>query len=726
MKKALSILLSLIMVIGMIPMAVFSAVAEDIQYTEIDSIKDITGAGYYKLADDYAGEAKDTEITAPVELSGTTVIDGNGKTVTNLTVSCAGIFKVTDTGSLTISNLTFGAEDEKIAFTRTSGDSGFLVSNVSGTGTVIMTNVTVNVDAKNGGTIAAMIGVLNGYATFINCTVNGSIENTSTTHAGGFIAYAQCKNLTMTDCVNNATIKGGQNGGGFVGFLNTNGSDVGVPTLTNCVNYGDVSAKSNNSGYDGVGGIIGCARWGYEFRLNNCTNNGVVSSTATGTSSGHSGGIIGWTRGSAKIDHCMNNATVSHAAYRAGGIVGHVDKLDDNNVAVISNCVNNGNVNGATSGNGAWLGGLVASATCKVLQFIGCSNYGKVEGVYTGGMIGALDSGSVSFSDCANYGEIVSRGQYSGGFVCKNGVAFTADSCVNYGKITGRQTGGIIGNSQAAPTITNSANFGVISASAYGSPIVAACKGLTVRNFVVGNASVSGSTATGIVAGIIEANAIDAKYILNLAGIQENVGVIKSGASAEVSDVNTLSTSNVADILAIANSETGYTDGDVTYKFTDIVGKFKLNSAGTNIVPATPVLQGYQVGMTETRTIGGNEVEVYSIRILATINDTLDYDFVGFNILINGQPYTKQSANGDYTVPCVYTSIQAADDGAQVTTTAEELGGKYIYACILDEIPVDGSAVLTINAFAEKGTERYEAGAYTVTIQNGKIVPNAQ
>lgn len=675
MKKALSILLSLIMVIGMIPMAVFSAVAEDIQYTEINSIKDITGAGYYKFADTYTGEAEGTTISTYITINGDTVIEGNGKTVNNLTVdNTSGIFNISS-GNLIIRNLTFGTSAEKITVNgKSTWDAGLITGTVPDGSSLTIENVHAYVTVTSSASVAGIAATVKGSVTATNSSVSGTISTTNNEKfCGGLFAFFQPSNgnVTVTNCENNADVTGGTCVGGILGYAN-GGATSNEITIDNCVNNGNLkNTLVPTNKQHGVGGMVGYTRWVYNIELTNCVNTGTIE----GVTATYLGGMIGMseragqTEGANKIENCSNYGEVCKGAQNAaGGIVG-------------------------------FTGGTTVS-----FQVLNCSNYGAVStntgsGTYNGGVAGQI-------------------------WVAATG-SFVVDNFVNYGAISGRQSGGIFGNGQNATiTIKNSANFGVISASAYGSPIAAACKGLTVRNFVVGNASVSGTT--GIVAGKIEANAIDAKYILNLAGITKDVGEITSGASAAVSEVNTLSASNVADILEIANSETGYTDGDVTYKFTDILGKFKLDANGTNIVPATPVLQGYQVGKTDTKTIGDKEVEVYSIRILATINDTLDYDYVGFNILINGQPYTKQSDNGDYTVPCVYTSIQAADGGAQVTRTAEELGGKYIYACILDEIPVDGSAVLTINAFAEKGTERYEAGAYTVTIQNGKIVPNAQ
>lgn len=103
------------------------------------------------------------------------------------------------------------------------------------------------------------------------------------------------------------------------------------------------------------------------------------------------------------------------------------------------------------------------------------------------------------------------------------------------------------------------------------------------------------------------------------------------------------------------------------------------------------------------------------------IVDSLEYEEVGFEI-------TAVEQNFDFTTSCryVYNSLLGIIDGEAKTYTAEELGGKYIYAVAIQDIPQDGTVTFKIRAFVKQGGTTYYGKEYTETYTNGKYVEEAK
>ena len=105
----------------------------------------------------------------------------------------------------------------------------------------------------------------------------------------------------------------------------------------------------------------------------------------------------------------------------------------------------------------------------------------------------------------------------------------------------------------------------------------------------------------------------------------------------------------------------------------------------------------------------------YSVRFVASINYLDDVSSVGF--IIRAQ-YTKDAAPVDKTVTqyCsyVYTSILAGGN----SVTAEELGGNYVFALHIDDIPTDvGAITFTVTPYYRVGeSDVIESVAQTVVI----------
>ena len=207
----------------------------------------------------------------------TGTFDGNGKTITGLTVTgsneYAGLFGCIDTGGK-VKDVTL--EDVKI-----ESDNG--TSDVGG--------------------VAGW-----SYGNIENCSVSGSVSGNST--AGGVVG-AQWGG-SITGCSSSATVKGVTYAGGIAGYTN-NGA-----TLTACYATGSVTLVSNNDiGTYFAGGVVGsnggsciqaCYAWG--------------SVTGSGSGTIYVGGVTG-TNDLGTLTDCYHaKGTVSGPDGATGGVAG--------------------------------------------------------------------------------------------------------------------------------------------------------------------------------------------------------------------------------------------------------------------------------------------------------------------------------------------------------------------------------------------------------------------
>ncbi len=273
----------------------------------------------------------------------------------------------------------------------------------------------------------------------INLSVYGKVNGNTT--VGGIVGYVanggKIENLTSY-----VTVTGNSTLGGIVGNAESQAS-----TVINCVNYGSVTGPSYI-----IGGIAGSG--GHD--IINCVNFGNVTSTGNDVV----GGIAGTTKDTGKIENCYNYGTVK-ARGKSGGIVGQLIKpivgcvnygdvigtwalggiagYVKEGTASISNCVNNGNITGATTGNGGILG--LSEEAAKV-TITNCVNNGNLQcGWGCGGIVGDT-YGTVT--NCVNNGTVSAPGDL-GGIVGKT--HGEVSGCVNNGKVIGTSVnvGGIVG-----------------------------------------------------------------------------------------------------------------------------------------------------------------------------------------------------------------------------------------------------------------------------------------
>ena len=168
------------------------------------------------LADNIDLTGKDwTPIGTSFGNSYTGTFDGNGKTITGLTV----------TGS-----------------DRYTGLFGFIKGTVKN---VVLTEINITSGTFVGGVAGWSFG-----GNIENCSVSGSVSGSSGSDVGGVVGYQQVGSIT--GCSSSATVKGTERAGGVVGV--TNG---GTTPLTACYATGNVTVENDGTSNAWAGGIVG-------------------------------------------------------------------------------------------------------------------------------------------------------------------------------------------------------------------------------------------------------------------------------------------------------------------------------------------------------------------------------------------------------------------------------------------------------------------------------------
>ena len=194
----------------------------------------------------------------------TGTFDGNGKTITGLTV----------TGSYKYAGL-FGDIDENGT-----------VKNV------VLEDVQITSD-NSSGSVGGVAG--DSWGTIENCSVSGSVNGT--TFAGGVVGSQW--GGSITGCNSSATVKGETYVGGIAGETNSGAS------LTGCYATGDVTVENDGTNNSHAGGVVGYNGGG---TLTACYATGSVTGSGSGTI--YVGGVTG-----------SNNLGILTACYHAKGTV---------------------------------------------------------------------------------------------------------------------------------------------------------------------------------------------------------------------------------------------------------------------------------------------------------------------------------------------------------------------------------------------------------------------
>ena len=434
--------------------------------------------------------------------------------------------------------------------------------------------------------------------------------------------------------------------------------------LTDCVNYGNITGL----GY--VGGIAGRINTatngvaGNSFLFRNVVNHGTVTGTTTPT---YVGGLFG---------------EINTGSDGAGG-----------NTVEFQNAVNNGTVSGTEK-----VGGLIGGYTAKLgsLLLTGSANHGAVNASASdsGALLGYArpNGGSITVERSLNTGSLSGGGNNKAGVIGSSNhdgdYTLTVKAFLNTGSITsGSRAAAVTGWLDSAITVEDSISLGSLSGNGDCGGILAfAQDGSVVKNCL---SAASVSTTTGSAGILVGGSAEKATFSGNYYKKADSANT--TGGETELA--------GWSDVVAVLNE-----------KYSSTWGRFLLNTDGTGAVLATPKLAGVQDGKATGDT--------FSVRFIATLQDTLRYERVGFRITVNGGAETEISCKH------VYLKLLANEAGGQVEVSASALGGSYLYALTVDGIPATGTVTFTVVPFAvdQAGTENaqtYIGQGYTVTYTNG-------
>lgn len=206
----------------------------------------------------------------------TGIFDGNGHTITGLTVT--------------------GSDQYAGLFGRIG--SGGTVKNV------VLEGVQITSD-NSLGSVGGVAGY--SYGNIEYCSVSGSVSSNST--AGGVVG-AQLSG-SITGCNTSATVKGMTYAGGIAGYTNGGGS------LTGCYATDSISVENNTTNAAWAGGVVGSNG---SSTLTACYATGSVTSSGSGTI--YAGGVTG-TNDFGTLTACYHaNGTVSGPGGATGGVAG--------------------------------------------------------------------------------------------------------------------------------------------------------------------------------------------------------------------------------------------------------------------------------------------------------------------------------------------------------------------------------------------------------------------
>lgn len=375
--------------------------------------------------------------------------------------------------------LAYGARKITISNCHNEGDIDYRSANVNSFLGGILGHIDGGdlTDCYNSGNIfiadTAKSGVIGGIAARISfgsmTRCHNSANIVGLNHVAGLVADAQANTFGMhlTDCSNSGDVEATENNAssnvptaGLINLISDKSS------ISNCVNTGNITG----SGY--LGGIFGKTNGTYTqaVPVKNCFNSGNITGIGKMI-----GGIGAFVTNYIEVDSCYNTGKVSAPSGTSiGGIVG---QMQGNNSAV-SNCINEGNVDGLN-----WVGGILGNLS-GAFTLQGCYNTGDISAANrVGGLIGysayhsyVLESFNIGhvFSTLDAAGTGNNAAHSIGGL---GGIVSTVfENCYNAGDIQGRsRVGGIIGAPYRTankdvinytPSIRNSYNCGKIVADA--------------------------------------------------------------------------------------------------------------------------------------------------------------------------------------------------------------------------------------------------------------------
>lgn len=246
-------------------------------------------------------------------------------------------------------------------------------------------------------------------------------------------------------------------------------------------------------------------------------------------------------------------------------------------------------------------------------------------------------------------------------------------------------------------------------------------KGNTVPvNDIVGYYSTDGKSFTASAVNENVEHHYSATYVTT--AMVESGYVFRYGASKAISFIGKGSATDVAGAAVTLDTLWYFNAAVEGASLPNVVRK--THYATDNTAVEVPTYRGLQLSPV-TKNTDGNLV--FGTRLIATV-DSLDYAEVGFEVKVKSYNGQSSAVATPYVTNEVFTSLMGGEDGVGdgVIYTAEDLGGEYIYAVTIGNIPTDAAVTFEVSVYYKTLDGEAQIGdTYTITVDNGRFVSQA-
>ena len=340
---------------------------------------------------------------------------------------------------------------------------------------------------------------------------------------------------------------------------------TGSGTIINCYNTGRIATATSSGAASYAGGICGDG----SIKISFCYNRGNIFVDADSRS--FAGGISGSNDGS--ILDCFNAGDIFASsplgfAANGGGICGQ-----NSTISRVSSCQNSGNISVISNYS---YGGGICGASSSANYIAQCSNTGNISSTFAGGICGTNSS---PIYDCYNDGDITSNGEAGGIFAIGSG---WLNCCYNRGNISAwYSAGGICGVGNIA-YISQCYNAGTIFASSFSHTYAGGIAGngtVAINDcFNAGNISAHASAdpyAGGIIGFDDNGDIINCYNAGNVLGsgvsfYAANGGGISAYSSAAINNCLTLSNQVFVESALLADNISSFLISSGTSKYNNL------------------------------------------------------------------------------------------------------------------------------------------------------------
>ncbi|MGN0455413.1 MAG: hypothetical protein ACI4F2_00960 [Acutalibacteraceae bacterium] len=310
-RKALSLLIAVMMLISLVPLSTFTASAlsgsgtysdpylistvqdlfdfrekvagdEQSACAKLMNDIDLNPGTVFDSSGDYSGDTPSewSSIGNSADNAFTGTFDGKGYTIKGLYSTTGGLFGYL--GDATIQNLNI-----ENSIVKANGNNGLLANESIGTDMKIENcSVAGYVEGSNAGGFIGRCA----YATFADCKASASVNCSG--YAGGYIGMVY-ESYSFDRCSNKGNVNSHKSdAGGFIGYASGTSYDN---------SFIDCCTSASVSGYEISGGFIG--RAASDFIINNCYKTGDIKSNNLMNNETYNGAVVGHLECYATIDN---------------------------------------------------------------------------------------------------------------------------------------------------------------------------------------------------------------------------------------------------------------------------------------------------------------------------------------------------------------------------------------------------------------------------------------